>query len=98
VGTDGSCNESCVLSMGSIPVSSIKYSDSIITIDWKALKKPNEAPFIIKLREISMTAFGHWELLALSSGREDITSNYRETIIRYYERTFAYERMVVALD
>jgi selenophosphate synthase len=44
-----SSNESCILSMGRIPVSAIKNSNSINAIAWKVLEELDESAFILNL-------------------------------------------------
>lgn len=44
-----SCNECCIFSMGGIPISTVKDSDSIIALSGKGLEKPDEPAFIVNL-------------------------------------------------
>jgi hypothetical protein len=58
IGTYGSCNESSIISMSGIPVTTVKYPDRIIAMVGKAFEESNEAAFVVKLRGLVRCGVG----------------------------------------
>jgi hypothetical protein len=58
--------------MGSIPVSTIKYPNSIIFFGRKTFEELNEPAFILNLYRVSVAIGDAEGSITLSSGREDI--------------------------
>lgn len=52
--TNGSCNEVCILAVGSVPVASIEDADYVVVYGWEGFEKTDKSMFVVDL------VFGRW--------------------------------------
>lgn len=81
---NGSGNEVGIVAMGSIPVASVEYSDSLVAYSGKRLEESDESVLVIDLRRSSRLelVFPNWKGESggqtFNSGLEDMLSDSRD--------------------